>query len=179
MDETFRTILSATVAGVLTILIVSLWNRISGWVKERLVGLVPILGRLLTGLIVAVMAGLFVMNWNATQFLERAVISNTERIVTELASKGVTRRFGKWVMREPDTVYPAESDGFAGAYTGGDNPSDEFTIDVGFSQDQLHVLTRGLRYDGSVTPVPRGSYWKVNSQGSSGTIVVWWLPVLE
>ena len=107
MPETLQTILSAATAGVLSILVVGIWNLISGWVKERLVRLVPLLGPLLIGVIVALVSGLIVMNWNAISHLEDTVASNTDRVTTSSVPNGAVMTFDRktcpphWTEYEP------------------------------------------------------------------------------
>ena len=89
-----------------------------------------------------------------------------------------SRAFGQWTRRRENRVYRAESDGFVAVFTGGDNPANGALIHVGQDDPPREVVTRTGRYDGAVSPVSRGDYWRVVPDGD-GTVVVQWLPVAE
>ena len=134
--------------------------------------------------------------WISREYLTAAIIAatitatgniiamNLDAILWFLGFDGRTtsstsRSFGSWAKRDANTVYEAESDGFVAAFTGGPNSAAiaELYIDVGHNASQLALRTRAPRYDGSVSPVPRGSYWRVRSGSLKEAITVWWLPV--
>ena len=85
--------------------------------------------------------------------------------------------FGEWTDGfRTDTAYPATSDGFVAAFTGGNSPADEFVIRVGRHPSRLRPLTRAQRYDGTVAPVPKDYFWLVETFGP-GNVTIFWLPV--
>ena len=96
-------------------------------------------------------------------------------------SMNVQGAFGRWMDEVvKDVPHLALSDGFVAAYSGSNNPADEFVIEVGEIDDEgrvhWHVRTRAGRYDGTVSPVAKGDYWRVRSF-DDGSITVSWLPI--
>ena len=97
--------------------------------------------------------------------------------------------FGSWVSKNAegtplraDTPYQAPSGGFISAYTGGNNPAGGILIYVSKGLSDLSnrdsIRTRTGRYDGVVCPVPKGRYWKAESDNGGG-ITIQWLPVVS
>ena len=84
--------------------------------------------------------------------------------------------FGEWKAFEANVVYKADSDGFVAAFTHGTNITNNLRIRVGGAPTTMERRTRAGKWDGTVCPVPRGHYWKVETKGH-GEIVVHWLPV--
>ena len=91
-------------------------------------------------------------------------------------------KFGRWSEQVANKEYLAATDGFVAALTGGNSPADEFVIQVGEIDEtgtiEWRTVTRALRYDGTVCPVPRGNYWRVVTF-ADGSVSVNWLPVLS
>ena len=97
--------------------------------------------------------------------------------------------FGDWESREVGKVYPAKTDGFLAAYTGGEKPNRTICLETHASDAALYAPVRkgncseaGLRtragvYDGSVTPVKKGHFYTVHiRKGNKGSVTVYWLP---
>ena len=104
--------------------------------------------------------------------------------------KLVATNFGKWQPRDTQTAYEAKTDGFV-AVMGrgeGDRPP-RFVIWSGPDPSSWERLTRGNPWDGSVLPVPKSHWWKVepkwgedghgnpNPPGDASRLKVRWLAV--
>lgn len=84
--------------------------------------------------------------------------------------------FGEWVSLVPNVAYPAESDGFVAAYTHSDARY-PVRILVAPNRSELSsnssTVSRAGRWDGTVAPVPEGSYFVVRAESEEGVTVRW------
>ena len=109
-----------------------------------------------------------------------AELEKTQKQLTAILGTLGPKKFGAWEERKHSVVYKADTDGFIAAATGGDSAAEGFDVRVGKVNDasELPILTRSLRHDGTVCPVPKGSYWVVERFRNSGYAIVSWLPIV-
>ena len=110
------------------------------------------------------------------------VITQREQEALEaMTGLGLTQ-FGAWEERADDTDYLAETDGFIAAAA--------FRETLGFNilfwseeNQERRILTRANKHDGTVTPIPRGTWWRVEFHTRNGPvhgpIEVRWLPIVR
>ena len=98
-----------------------------------------------------------------------------------LEVKGTMKVFGAWESKSLNTVYQADTDGFAvvqgyqnvnvgqvALYTDSNNPPTTQRGRIAFDQGSYTV-------SGTITcPVKKGDYWKVTG---AGTQVIYWIPL--
>ena len=140
------------------------------------IGSLLTLGAALVSLITAVVVAAFTMG------------SIVERIDTlEMQVKPLTTQqaapvvFGKWELRQHSHAYEEDTDGFVIVRSHGDAGSAESDFEVFVDGDDgFRARTRGGKYHGAATPVPKGKRWEVRrgSSSNSGTMDVHWLPLL-
>lgn len=87
-----------------------------------------------------------------------------------------------WEKMQVNTVYKAETNGLVSAQSGGEGKVSAGIILEGPKQNLVwgkNARTRFGRYDGSILPVQKGRWWKVQSigEGDSDTITVYWMPL--
>ena len=109
-----------------------------------------------------------------------AELGKTQKQLTAILGTLGPKKFGAWEERKHSVVYKAETDGFIAAATAGNSAAKGVSVRVGKVSDasKLSLLTRSLQYDGTVCPVPKGSYWVVERSTNSGRAIVSWLPIV-
>ncbi len=106
-------------------------------------------------------------------------IEDQEKAVATPIPPVTSTGFGSWEKLQPDVTYKAESDGFVAAYTGGNRPAANITFLAGPTPGDVTTRTRASNWDGSVCPVPKGHYWRVQRRDGRGTATVYWLPLVS
>jgi len=109
-------------------------------------------------------------------------------IVGESAPQSGNSRFGEWTHRDETgqpyalgVTYPARTDGFVSAASGGNVPAEHPVVLSGPSPGALVERARGAAAYGSVcVPVRAGDYWQVGRWNSSvgATVEISWLAVV-
>ena len=99
--------------------------------------------------------------------------------------------FGDWVTLDnavtSGTIVQAETDGFLLAYTSGATQVAAFWLETGPKRDQLVNRSRGSAYEGAITPVKQGEFYRIRvrttddgepyRRGHDRTIKAYWMPL--
>lgn len=89
--------------------------------------------------------------------------------------------FGEWDNIRANRTYQAKSDGFLIAFSSGSGKVAKFTLETGKPEQKESVRTRAARYDGAVTPVKKGDFYKIHVEEDRNplTITAHWLPIVH
>ena len=99
--------------------------------------------------------------------------------------------FGDWVTLDDavtgGNIMQAETDGFLLAYSSGNTEVAAFWLETGSERDRLVNRSRGSAYEGAMTPVKQGEFYRIRIRttdderpyrgGHTRTITAYWMPL--